>query len=176
VIGLIWCQNPDGIIGAGGTIPWRYPGDFRRFKRVTMGSTIVMGRKTWESIGRPLPGRQNVVVTSGSLSVRNVLRVSTIEDALRLGGFPDVWLVGGAKIYEAGMRFADVIDVTYVPDAVKIRYANPAFGCDPPPGYFVSDLVYAPAIDETLFEPGPVLPHEDEPLLTRRVYTRRSAS
>jgi dihydrofolate reductase len=154
--GMIWAASPENIIGAGGTIPWRYPGDQRRFKRLTMGATIVMGRATFESIGRALPGRRNVVVTGRSLDVPGVECVRTLEEALALAGDGDVWFIGGARIYADAMAHVDVIDVTYVPDRVG-----------------APEAVRAPPIDERIFEPSPVVPHEDEPGLTRRTYRRR---
>jgi dihydrofolate reductase len=155
--GMIYAVNPEGVIGANGTIPWRHPGDFRRFKRVTLGSTVIMGRKTFESMGKPLEGRRNIVVTRSALEVPGVESVPTIEKALELAGRTgDVWFVGGARIYEEGMNYADVIDVTYVPDRVT-----------------ASDVVRAPVIDERVFEAGPLVEHEDEAGLTRRVYVRR---
>lgn len=154
--GMILAVSPEGVIGVGGKIPWRHPGDMRRFKRVTMGATVIMGRATFEETGKPLPGRRNIVVTSRPLDVPGVERVGTVEEALARVGDGDVWFIGGARIYEEAMRHVDVIDVTYVPDRV-----------DAP------DAVRAPPIDERVFEPGPLLPHEDEPGLTRRVYRRR---
>jgi dihydrofolate reductase len=154
--GMIWAASPENVIGAGGTIPWRYPGDQRRFKRLTMGATIVMGRATFESIGRALPGRRNVVVTGRSIDVPGVECVRSLEEALALAGDGDVWFIGGARIYAGAMAHVDVIDVTYVPDRVT-----------------APDAVLAPPIDERIFEPSPVVPHEDEPALTRRTYRRR---
>lgn len=156
--GMIYAQSPEGVIGVDNRIPWRYPGDFRRFKRVTLGTTVVMGRKTYESMGKPLPGRRNIVVTRTPVDAAGVESVRSVDEALALAGPADIWFIGGAKIYEEGLRFADVIDVTYVPDHVDA------------PG-----AVRAPPIDEKAFEPGPLLPHEDEPALTRRVYSRRRA-
>lgn len=154
--GMILAVSPEGVIGLHGKIPWRHPGDMRRFKRVTMGATVVMGRATFEETGKPLPGRRNVVVTSRPLDVAGVERVGSVDEALALAGGADVWFIGGARIYEEAMGHVDVIDVTYVPDHV-----------DAP------DAVRAPPIDEHVFEAGPLLPHEDEPALTRRVYRRR---
>jgi dihydrofolate reductase len=156
--GMIYAVSPEGIIGAGGTIPWRHPGDVRRFKRVTLGTTVVMGRKTFEEVGTPLPGRRNIVVTSRPLDVPGVEAVRSVDEALARAGDADVWFIGGARIYQEAMRHVDVIDVTYVPDHVV-----------------APDAVRAPPIDERIFEPGPLLPHEDEPGLTRRVYTRRAS-
>ncbi len=155
--GMILAVSPEGVIGLAGKIPWRHPGDMRRFKRVTMGSTVIMGRATFDETGKPLPGRRNIVVTGRPLDVPGVERVSTVDEALALAGDADVWFIGGARIYEEAMRHVDVIDVTYVPDHV-----------DAP------EAVRAPPIDERVFEPGPMLPHEDEPGLTRRVFRRRA--
>src|SRR5579884_548773 len=116
--GIIYAVSPQGIIGVGGKIPWRYLGDWRRFKRVTLGSTVIMGRKTFESIGKPLPGRRNIVVTSRAMDVPGIECVRSVEEALRVAGGDNVWFIGGARIYADAMKHADVIDVTYVPDYV----------------------------------------------------------
>jgi dihydrofolate reductase len=156
--GMIFAASPHGIIGVEGKIPWRYLGDWRRFKRVTLGSTVVMGRTTFESIGKPLPGRRNIVVTSRPLDLPGIECVPSVEEAVERAGSDDLWFIGGARIYGDAMKYVDVIDVTYVPDYVEGR-----------------DAVYAPLIDDALFEAGPVLQHEDEPALKRRVYLRRTA-
>lgn len=156
MLGIIFAVSADGVIGMAGSIPWHYAGDMRRFKRITMGSTVVMGRTTFESIGRALPGRRNVVVTSRPMDVPGVECVRTVDEAITLAGAGDVWFIGGARIYAEAMKHADVIDVVYVPDRVDAAGGVPA-----------------PRIDDRLFEAGPLLAHEDEPLLTRRVYTRK---
>jgi dihydrofolate reductase len=155
--GMIFAVSPEGVIGQGGTIPWRHPGDMRRFKRVTMGATVIMGRKTFESMGRALPGRRNLVVTGGRIEAPEIEVASTIAGALAMAGDADVWFIGGARIYAGAMPYVEVIDVTYVPDAVD------------GPG-----VVHAPPIDETAFEAGPLVPHEDEAGLTRREFRRRT--
>lgn len=153
--GMILAVSPEGVIGLHGGIPWRHPGDHRRFKRVTSGATVIMGRRTWESMGgRPLPHRRNLVVTSHALEGVETFR--DLESALAASEGP-VWFVGGRAIYAEAMRLCDVIDVTYVPDHVV----------DP-------DAVHAPPIDPSEWVAGPLLAHEDEPGLTRRVYTRRA--
>jgi dihydrofolate reductase len=153
---MIYAVSPEGIIGANGTIPWRHPGDWKRFKRVTLGSTVIMGRRTFESIGKPLPDRRNIVVTSRALDSPGVVCAASVDEALALAGSADVWFIGGARIYSEAMRVVDRIDVTYVPDHVT-----------------ANDVAHAPAIDDRVFEAGPLVPHEDEPELTRRVYVRR---
>jgi dihydrofolate reductase len=145
--------SPEGVIGLHGKIPWHYRGDMRRVKRLTMGTTLIMGRVTWESLGgRPLPGRRNLVVTSRALP--NVECFASLEAALSQSRGP-VWFFGGARLYEEAMAYADCIDMVYVPDHV----VGP-------------EAVYFPAIDPTIWEAGPLLPHEDEPALTRREYRR----
>jgi dihydrofolate reductase len=143
------------VIGVGGGIPWRYKGDMARFKRVTLGSVVIMGRKTWESLGRPLPGRRNLVVSRGD--VPGVETFRSLADAVAaVDEAQAIWLIGGAAIYGEGMRFADTIDVTYVPDRV-----------DAP------EAVRFPPIDPAAWDEGPLVTHEDDPALSRRVYTRR---
>jgi dihydrofolate reductase len=153
---MIFAVSPEGVIGVGNRIPWRYPGDFRRFKRVTMGKTLIMGRRTFESIGHPLPGRRNIVVTSHPLAIAGVECVTSVDEALaRAGEEIDVWFIGGARIYAEAMNHVDLIDVTYVPDHVR-----------------VPDAVRAPRIDGT-WEGSRIVQHEDEPSLKRRTFTRR---
>jgi dihydrofolate reductase len=157
MIGMIAAVNPDGVIGVGNAIPWRHPGDMKRFARVTRGGTVIMGRLTWESMGKkPLPKRRNIVITREALgdAVEHYPDVATALARVTEG---DVWLIGGARIYAEGMKHADVIDLTYVPDQVA-----------------GADVVRFPPIDERVFAPGPLVEHEDEPGLTRRVFTRRS--
>jgi len=87
------------VIGAGGGIPWRLPEDFRWFKQTTLGGVIVMGRKTFESLGRPLPGRRNVVLSSaGSYPGVEMLRSLEALDEANYAPLP-VWIIGGAALY-----------------------------------------------------------------------------
>ena len=155
---MIAAVSPEGVIGLRGAIPWRHPGDMRRFARVTRGGTVIMGRLTWESMNRrPLPHRRNIVITRHGADVGEVEHYPDIPAALAKVTEGDVWFIGGARIYEEAMHHVDVIDVTYVPDHVRDAGA-----------------VLAPPIDEAVFEPGPLIEHEREAGLTRRVYTRRA--
>src|SRR5262249_12367899 len=147
--GIIVAVSPERVIGLRGKIPWHYPGDLKRFKEVTMGATIVMGRRTFESIGRPLPGRRNVVVTSHPIAA--VECFPTLSAPLAAGDGP-LWFIGGARIYEEAMAYADLIDVTFVPDRID----------DP-------EAVRFPVIDESCWTPGPLVDHEYEPRLRRRI-------
>jgi len=157
-IGLIAAVSPDGVIGVGNRIPWHYSGDMKRFARVTRGGTVIMGRLTWESMGRRLlPKRRNIVITREALGP-GVEHYADVASAMAaIGDEGDVWFIGGARIYEEAMKHANVIDLTYVPDHVT-----------------GDDVVKFPSIDERVFAPGALVAHEDEPGLTRRVFTRRS--
>ena len=154
-VSMIAAVSPDGVIGVGGRIPWHYPDDLRRFKRLTLGSTVIMGRRTWESMGgRPLPRRRNIVVTSADLE--GVETARSLAEAIDRAD-DDVWLIGGARIYAEGMDHASVIDLTYVPDEID----------DP-------EAVRFPPIDPARWIEGPLEEHDDPALRFRR-YRRRDA-
>ena len=108
----------NGVIGAGGDIPWRIPGDWRRFKALTTGHTLVMGRKTYDSIGRPLPDRTTVVVTRDRRwRGEGVLTASSVDDALELAGSREpevVWVAGGGEVYAATWERLDRLELTEV--------------------------------------------------------------
>jgi dihydrofolate reductase len=154
---MIFAMSPERVIGVGGQIPWSHPGDMRRFMRVTMGTTVIMGRATFDSVGKALPKRRNIVVTSRPLDVPAVECARSVADAVALAGDADLWFIGGARIYQEAMAYVDIIDVTYVPEHVDAPNA-----------------VRAPEIDERVFDPGPLVPLEEEPPLMRRRFTRRA--
>ena len=109
----------NGVIGADGGIPWHLPDDQRRFKELTIGHVLVMGRVTYESIGRPLPGRTTVVVTRSagwSAGDDGVLVAPSVAEALALAATVDeeVFVVGGTRVYEEALPFADRLELTWV--------------------------------------------------------------
>ena len=106
---------PDGVIGRDGDMPWQLSSDLRRFKRLTMGCPIVMGRKTYESIGRPLPGRRNIVLTRGESIFEGVDTVASIDALLSMtSNEPKCFVVGGATIYDALLPYCSTIYLTQV--------------------------------------------------------------
>lgn len=113
-ISLIWAQSATGVIGTHGTLPWHLPEDLQLFKRLTMGTTVVMGRATWESLPasvRPLPGRRNIVVTGNTRWTGTGAEVAhSLDEAL--SGAGDVWVIGGASVYAATIDRADRLVVT----------------------------------------------------------------
>ena len=116
-MGLVWAQSTSGVIGRGGDIPWRVPEDLARFKQVTMGHTVVMGRQTWDSLPagvRPLPGRRNVVLSrQPDFAAAGAEVVDSLEAALTTSE-PETWVIGGAQIYLLGLPHATRCEVTEV--------------------------------------------------------------
>lgn len=114
-VGLIWAQSPSGVIGRAGGIPWRLPEDQARFKELTLGHTVVMGRLTWESLPakvRPLPGRRNVVVTrQADYMAEGATVVGSLEEAVT---DEQMWVIGGEQIYLAALPAASRCEVTEV--------------------------------------------------------------
>lgn len=113
--GLIWAQSTSGVIGRANGIPWRLPEDQARFKELTLGHAVVMGRLTWESLPakvRPLPGRRNVVVTrQADFVAEGATVVGSLEDGLSGN---DAWVIGGAQIYALALPLATRCEVTEV--------------------------------------------------------------
>ena len=117
-ITLIAAVADNGVIGRGNDIPWRLPEDWRRFKRTTMGHHLIMGRRTWESIGRPLPGRRTVVVSRGEPELpAGVDLAHSFEEALDLAretGETEAFVAGGAEIYRRALPEAERLLLTRV--------------------------------------------------------------
>ena len=115
-ITLILARARNGVIGAKGGLPWRLPEDLAFFKRTTMGHPIVMGRKTWESIGRPLPGRRSIVVTRDrSFAAAGAEVVHSFEDAVALCSDTDeIFVIGGAHLYADALPRADRLLLTEI--------------------------------------------------------------
>ena len=116
VIEMVVAVAENGIIGKGGDMPWRLPSDLKHFKQVTMGCPIIMGRLTWESIGRPLPGRVNIVISRSALDLPDgVVGVATPEEALGAAGDAEtVMIIGGGQIYKLFEPQAATIHLTEV--------------------------------------------------------------
>lgn len=136
-VGLVWAEAAGGVIGNQGGMPWHLPEDLAHFKQLTLGNPVIMGRRTWESLPprfRPLPGRQNIVVTRQSdWAAEGALIAHSVDDALALAGAADaaaslttatdagapgsvasVWVIGGAEIFAAVIDRADRLEVTQI--------------------------------------------------------------
>jgi dihydrofolate reductase len=137
-VGLVWAQSTSGVIGRGGDIPWKVPEDLFRFKEVTIGHPVIMGRRTWDSLPakvRPLPGRRNVVLSRDTGFVADGARVvGTLEEALAHGGDgPEAWVIGGEQIYLLALPYATRCEVTEI--EIDLRRDD--------------DDALAPALDDT---------------------------
>jgi len=115
---IIVARARNGVIGRDNQLPWHLPEDLAFFKRTTMGAPIIMGRKTHESIGRPLPGRRNIVVTRDAARRYEGCEIATgIDEALKLAGkdgAPEAFLIGGTQLYAQGIGLADKLVVTEI--------------------------------------------------------------
>ncbi len=122
-IALIAAQASNRVIGRDNSMPWHLPEDLSYFKRVTMGKPVVMGRKTFESIGRPLPGRLNIVITRQKdwSAATGMMVVHSVDEALELAvgygaenGLDEVMVIGGAQIYERALPLAERVYLTQI--------------------------------------------------------------
>lgn len=116
MISVIVAVSTNNIIGSEGDLPWRLPDDLRRFKRLTMGKPIVMGRRTWESIGRPLPGRQNIVLTrqAGFDAPGCNIATSPAEALAAAGDAGEIMIIGGSQVYALFLPKASRLYLTRV--------------------------------------------------------------
>jgi dihydrofolate reductase len=115
-LALIAAVAENGVIGANNTLPWRLPADLARFKSLTLGHSVVMGRRTWQSLPRALPGRQNIVVTrSRDFAAAGADVVHSFEAALKVVHMPPpVFCIGGADLFGEAMARADVLYMTEI--------------------------------------------------------------
>lgn len=129
IISMIAAMAQDRVIGIDNQMPWHLPADFAWFKRCTMGKPVVMGRKTYDSIGRPLPGRQNIVISRDpSLVIEGVTTVTSIDEALKAAGsVEEVMIIGGGTIYEACLPRANKLYVTHIEAEIQGDTQFPAW-------------------------------------------------
>lgn len=119
-IALVVAVARNGVIGRDGTMPWRLSTDLKRFKAITLGSPVIMGRKTWDSIGRPLPGRLNIVVTrQADFAAPGATVAPSLEAAISLATQHaplegEIHVIGGGQIYSEALDLADRLHVTHV--------------------------------------------------------------
>jgi len=114
MVSIIVAMSRNGIIGRDNVIPWKIPADLARFRELTLGHTLIMGRKTFESIGRALPGRRNIVVSrQADYVAKGVVVAGSLPEALQLAdGEDEIFICGGGEIYEQALPFAERIYLT----------------------------------------------------------------
>lgn len=115
---LIAAISDNYVIGKNNKIPWKIPEDIKRFKELTTRHTVVMGRKTYESIGKPLPKRKNIVVTKSGLKQEGIIVAHSIDEALQQCE-GKTYIIGGQQIYEQTINLADVLEITRVHKIVE---------------------------------------------------------
>jgi dihydrofolate reductase len=115
-ISMIVARSRNHVIGRDNQMPWKISADLQFFKRVTMGFPVIMGRKTWESIGRPLPGRRNIVVSrNASYELAGAELASSLDEALsRLSEAPRVFVIGGEQLFKQAFDKADQLFITEI--------------------------------------------------------------
>ena len=114
-IAIVVAATDAGVIGKNNALPWRLPDDLKHFKAVTLGKPVIMGRRTFESIGKPLPGRLNIVISRTGFAPEGCITVSSIDDALRAAGeVPEVSMIGGGEIFRQILPRTDVVYLTRV--------------------------------------------------------------
>ncbi|MEM7436737.1 MAG: dihydrofolate reductase [Myxococcota bacterium] len=121
-LALIVAVSRNGVIGKDGTLPWRFPEDLRHFKRTTLGHAVIMGRKTFESIGRPLPSRRNIVLSrDASAAFEGCETATSLDEAIALARETDdlPFVIGGASLYEEALPLATEIYLTRIDQDIE---------------------------------------------------------
>jgi len=115
-ITIVIARADNGVIGANGGLPWRLPADLRRFKALTIGKPILMGRRTWDSLGRPLPGRRNLVLTRDPVwEAAGAERVASLDAArILIADAPELMVIGGAQVCALALPHAQRLELTQV--------------------------------------------------------------
>jgi dihydrofolate reductase len=153
VTNLIWAQARDGVIGASGTMPWHIPEDGAHFRELTTGGTVIMGRRTWDSLPerfRPLPDRRNIVVSRQSdLALSGAEVVTSLDAGLeraRAAGSERIWVIGGGQLYAQAIDRADRLEITEIDIGIEGDTRAPVIdpaewardGADPVSGWHIS--------------------------------------
>ena len=156
MVGLIVARSKNNVIGKNGQIPWRIKGEQKQFKELTTGNVVVMGRRSYEEIGHPLPNRLNIIVSkTKKFEGEDLLTASSVQEAIALAGDKDVYISGGYGLYKEAIPFVDKMYITEV-DMV-VEDGDVFF-----PEFDINDF------DKEVGETG-----GDEIRFTRTVYTRK---
>lgn len=120
-LSLIVAYAQNRVIGRDNTLPWKLPSDLAHFKRTTLGHPIIMGRKTWESLGRPLPGRRNIVISrDANYHAQGAECMTSLAQAIAaVEDLEEAFVIGGAQIYQEALPFAQQVIATEVQEAVE---------------------------------------------------------
>ncbi|WP_428241248.1 dihydrofolate reductase [Gynuella sp.] len=138
-LALVWAMARNRVIGKDNQLPWRLPNDMKRFRQLTTGKCVIMGRKTYDSLGRPLPDRENIVITrQQQLSLPGVHVVGSLEEAIELAESlsttrqqDEIMVMGGAEIYARALPVADRLYITHVHADIEGDTCFPEFDMQP---------------------------------------------
>ena len=120
MVGLIVARSKNNVIGKNGQIPWRIKGEQKQFKELTTGNVVVMGRKSYEEIGHPLPNRKNIIVSRTKVfEGENLVTASSVEEAIAIAGDADIYIAGGYGLYKEAIPFVDKTYITEVDIVVE---------------------------------------------------------
>ncbi len=120
MIGLIVARSKNNVIGKNGQIPWRIKGEQKQFKELTTGNVVVMGRKSYEEIGHPLPNRKTIVVSrTKKYEGENLATASSVEEAIKMAGNEKVYISGGYGLYKEAIPYVDVMYITEVQTEIE---------------------------------------------------------
>ena len=155
MIGLIVARSKNNVIGKNGEIPWKIKGEQKQFKELTTGNVVIMGRKSFEEIGGPLPNRKNIIVSRNeNFTGENLCTASSLQEALDLAKGEKVYVAGGCGLYEEAIPLVDVMYITEVDIEVE------------------DGDVFFPEFDETGFEKTVIESGGEEVKFSRVVYRR----
>ncbi len=120
MISIIWAMGKNNALGCKNRMPWYLPADFAYFKKVTLGKPVIMGRKTYESIGKPLPGRKNIIITRDmDFRPEGCIAVNSIDGAKAYAAEGEAFIIGGAEIYRAFLPLAHKLYITEIDQAFE---------------------------------------------------------
>lgn len=120
MIALIVAHSKNNVIGNKGRIPWNIKGELRRYKELTTGNVVIMGRRSYEEIGKPLPNRTNIVLsTTKTYEGENLITARSLKEALDIAGDRDVYISGGEKIFEEAIHIVDKMYITLVDKVIE---------------------------------------------------------
>ena len=131
MIALIVARAENGVIGANRKIPWHIPGEQKRFRELTVGNTVIMGRRTYEEIGRPLPNRDTVVVSrTARFEGERCRTAASLSEAIAMSRTEDVFVCGGAALYKEAIPLVDVMYITEIHASFEGDTCFPEFNAD----------------------------------------------
>ena len=148
MIAIVAAMTRNLVIGKNGKLPWNIREDMKRFKDITMGGAVIMGRKTYESIGRPLPGRTNIVLTSQDIRIPGVIVAKSLNEAITMTA-ENCFVIGGAEVFKQALPLADIMYLTIIDSEVE-------------------GDTYFPYYNDARLNPNP---HDPQPWLYREGYS-----